>query len=248
MAIFGKSDKTPEERGLPENLPKHVGIIMDGNGRWAKKRGLPRKFGHREGAKTCKKIIRYCREIGIQNVSLYAFSTENWNRPDDEVHALMDIFLSYIEDVRKSLPENTRFIFLGDKEAFNPELRENMIKLEEETKDRTGMNLMLALNYGGRDEITRAARRLAQQVADGTLKPEDITEQSISDNLYTAGFPDVDLVIRPSGELRLSNYLIWQCAYAEYYFTDVLWPDFSPADLDKALIDFESRQRRFGGV
>lgn len=246
MALFGKKDK--EEQALPSVLPQHVGFIMDGNGRWAKKRGLPRSFGHREGAKNFKKIVRYCKDIGLKNISFYAFSTENWQRPTDEVNTIMELFRDYIVDVRNFLSENTRMIFLGDKSAFDEDLQEKMIKLEQDTAHYTEMNLMMAVNYGGRDEIAHASRILAQQALDGKIKPEDITEQSVADNLYTAGFPDVDLLIRPSGELRLSNYLIWQCAYAEYYFTDVLWPDFSPKELDKALIEFQNRNRRFGGV
>ncbi|MDE5557997.1 MAG: di-trans,poly-cis-decaprenylcistransferase [Ruminococcus sp.] len=247
MALFGKKENR-EEQSLPAVLPQHVGFIMDGNGRWAKKRGLPRSFGHREGAKNFKKIVRYCKDIGLKNISFYAFSTENWQRPDDEISTIMELFRDYIVDVRNFLSENTRMIFLGDKSAFDDDLREKMIKLEQDTAHYTEMNLMMAVNYGGRDEIAHSARILAQQAVDGKIKPEDITEKSIADNLYTAGFPDVDLLIRPSGELRLSNYLIWQCAYAEYYFTDVLWPDFSPKDLDKALIEFNNRNRRFGGV
>ncbi|MCM1507252.1 MAG: polyprenyl diphosphate synthase [Ruminococcus flavefaciens] len=247
MALFGKKENK-EEQSLPAVLPQHVGFIMDGNGRWAKKRGLPRSFGHREGAKNFKKIVRYCKDIGLKNISFYAFSTENWQRPTDEVNTIMELFRDYIVDVRNFLSENTRMVFLGDKSAFDDDLREKMIKLEQDTAHYTEMTLMMAVNYGGRDEIAHSARILAQQAIDGKIKPEDITEQSIADNLYTAGFPDVDLLIRPSGELRLSNYLIWQCAYAEYYFTDVLWPDFSPKDLDKALIEFNNRNRRFGGV
>lgn len=245
MAFFKNKNNI---QTLPEKLPQHVGFIMDGNGRWAKKRGMPRSFGHREGAKNFKKIVRYCKDIGLKNISFYAFSTENWQRPKDEVNTIMELFREYIVDVRNFLSENTRMIFLGDKSVFDDDLREKMIKLEEDTAHYTEMNLMMAVNYGGRDEIANAARILAQKVKDGEINPEDITEQAVADCLYTRGIPDVDLVIRPSGELRLSNYLIWQCAYAEYYFTDVLWPDFSPRELDKALVDFDRRSRRFGGV
>ena len=247
MALFGKKDNR-EERSLPTVLPQHVGFIMDGNGRWAKKRGLPLSFGHREGAKNFKKIVRYCKDIGLKNISFYAFSTENWQRPTDEINTIMELFRDYIVDVRNFLSENTRMIFLGDKSAFDDDLREKMIKLEQDTAHYKEMNLMMAVNYGGRDEIAHSARMLAQQAIEGKIKPEDITEQSVADNLYTAGLPDVDLLIRPSGELRLSNYLIWQSAYAEYYFTDVLWTEFSPKDLDKALIEYNNRSRRFGGV
>ena len=246
MALFGKKDK--EEIVLPDKLPDHVGFIMDGNGRWAKKRGLPRSFGHREGAKQFKKIVRYCKDIGLKNISFYAFSTENWQRPAEEVNTIMELFRDYIVDVRNFLSENTRMIFLGDKSAFDEDLQEKMIKLEEDTAKYDEMTLMMAVNYGGRDEITHAARILAEKAAKGEIKPEDITEQSISDNLYTAGYPDVDLLIRPSGEQRISNYLLWQCAYAEFYYTNVLWPDFTPDELDKALAEYARRNRRFGGV
>lgn len=246
MALFEK--KKRNELILSEPLPEHVGFIMDGNGRWAKKRGLPRSFGHREGAKNFKKIVRYCKDIGLKNISFYAFSTENWQRPKDEVDTIMDLFRDYIVDVRNHLSENTRMIFLGDKSIFDDDLREKMIKLEEDTAHYTEMNLLMAVNYGGRDEIANAARILAEKAKNGEINPEDINEQSVADCLYTKGIPDVDLVIRPSGELRLSNYLIWQCAYSEYYFTDILWPDFSPQELDKALIDFAGRSRRYGGV
>lgn len=246
MALFNKEKNSPT--ALPEKLPQHVGFIMDGNGRWSKKRGLPRSFGHREGAKNFKKIVRYCKDIGLQNISFYAFSTENWQRPKDEVDTIMELFREYIVDVRNFLSENTRMIFLGDKSVFDDDLREKMIRLEEDTAHYTEMTLLMAVNYGGRDEIAHAARILAQKAKDGEIDPKDITEESVADCLYTKGVPDVDLVIRPSGELRLSNYLIWQCAYAEYYFTDVLWPDFSPEDLNKALIYYDGRSRRFGGV
>lgn len=246
MAIFEKKKKT--ELVLPENLPQHIGFIMDGNGRWAKKRGLPRSFGHREGAKNFKKIVRYCKDIGVKNISFYAFSTENWQRPADEVNTIMELFREYIVDVRNFLSENTRMIFIGDKSAFDDDLRQKMIKLEEDTAHYTEMNLLMAVNYGGRAEIANAAKIIAQKVKEGLINPDDITEQSVAECLYTNGIPDVDLVIRPSGELRLSNYLIWQCAYSEYYFTDVLWPDFSARELDKAIIDYAARSRRFGGV
>ncbi|MBR4022020.1 MAG: di-trans,poly-cis-decaprenylcistransferase [Ruminococcus sp.] len=246
MAFLNK--KSGKSNELPEILPEHIGFIMDGNGRWAKRKGLPRSFGHREGAKNFKKIVRYCKDIGIKNISFYAFSTENWKRPQEEIDVIMDLFREYIVDVRKHLSENTRMIFLGDKSVFDEDLREKMIKLEEDTKHYTEMNLMMAVNYGGRDELAYAARQLAQKVKDGEINPEDIDENAIDSHLYTKGIPDVDLIIRPSGELRLSNFLIWQSAYAEYYFTEIMWPDFTPKELDKALIEFANRGRRFGGV
>jgi len=247
MAIFNNKKNSPEEK-LPENLPRHIGFIMDGNGRWAKKRGLPRTFGHTEGAKTFRKIVRYCKDIGIPYISFYAFSTENWKRPKDEVNAIMNLFREYIVDVRNYLSENTKMVFLGDISALDEDLQKKIRDLEYDTKDYKEMTLMMAVNYGGRDEITNAARQIAQKVKDGQLEISDITENTVNDFLYTREAPDVDLIIRPSGELRLSNFLIWQSAYAEYYFTDVLWPDFTPKELDKALIDFSKRGRRFGGV
>ncbi len=244
MALFNK--KTAEK--LPDKLPEHIAFIMDGNGRWAKKRGLPRRFGHREGAKTFKKITRYCKDIGIKNVTFYAFSTENWKRPEDEVSAIIELFREYIIDVRNYIGEEVRVLFLGDKTIFDDDLQKKMNDLEEDTKDYNKMTMLLAINYGGRDEIVHAAKILSEQVKSGKIQPDEITEDKFQRYLYTADVPDVDLMIRPSGELRLSNFLIWQSAYAEFYFTDVLWPDFSPNELNKALIEFGKRSRRFGGV
>ncbi len=240
--------KKNESPILPEQLPQHIAFIMDGNGRWAKKRGLPRKLGHREGAKNFKSIVRHCKDIGIPYISFYAFSTENWKRPKEEIDALMTLFDQYLDDVRDYFTEETRVIFLGDKTPFTENLRNKMLSLEEDSRDYRQMTLLIALNYGGRDEIVHAARQLAEAVKAGTVQVEDITEPLFADHLYTAGIPDVDLLIRPSGELRLSNFLIWQTAYAEFYFTDVLWPDFHEKELDQALIAFAGRNRRFGGV
>lgn len=245
MALF-KKKKT--DSGLPEILPEHIAFIMDGNGRWAKKRGLPRKFGHREGAKNFRRIARYCKDIGIKNITFYAFSTENWKRPKDEVDAIIELFREYIVDVRNYIGEEVRVLFLGDKSIFDADLQKKMVDLEEDTKDNHEMTMLLAINYGGRDEVVHVSKILAQKAADGELKPEDITEDMFGSYLYTKDVPDVDLMIRPSGELRLSNFLIWQSAYAEFYFTDVLWPDFSPEELEKALVNFAGRSRRFGGV
>lgn len=231
-----------------ENLPVHIGFIMDGNGRWAQKRGLPRKLGHREGASTFRKIARYCKKIGIKYVTFYAFSTENWSRPKDEIDELMKLFGEYIDEVSDYAEENTRLIFLGDKSAFGKEMADKMSELEKGSRDFSDMTLMLAMNYGGRDDIVHAARQIAAMVENKEIKHTDVDESLISGLLYTGGIPDADLIIRPSGEKRLSNFLIWQSAYAEFYFTDVLWPDFTPKELDKALEDFASRKRRFGGV
>lgn len=245
MAFTKKKAETQE---LPEVLPVHVGFIMDGNGRWAKKRGLPRSLGHVEGGKNFKKIMQYCKDIGIKYASFYVFSTENWKRPQNEIDGILKIMREYLDEVQMHLGDGVRAIFLGDKNAYPEDIKQKMIKLEQDTAHHSQLTVLLACNYGGRDEIAHSAREIAQLIKSGELNPEDITEQTIAEHLYTAGLPDVDLVIRPSGELRLSNYLIWQCAYAEYYFTDVLWPDFSPEELNKALIDYAGRGRRFGGV
>lgn len=246
MAFFRK--KKPVQTGLPEVLPEHIAFIMDGNGRWAKKRGLPRKFGHREGAKNFRKIARYCKDIGIKNITFYAFSTENWKRPKDEVEAIIELFREYIVDVRNYIGEEVRVLFLGDKAIFDDDLQKKMIDLEEDTKDNSQMTMLLAINYGGRDEVVHASKILAEKAVKGELDPKYITEDMFGTYLYTKDVPDVDLMIRPSGELRLSNFLIWQSAYAEFYFTDVLWPDFGPEELEKAIADFAGRSRRFGGV
>ena len=246
MAFFKKNKN--ETGGLPDNLPGHIAFIMDGNGRWAKKRAMPRRFGHREGAKNFRRIVRYCKDIGIKNISFYAFSTENWKRPKDEVEAIIELFREYIVDVRNYIGEEVRVLFLGDKSIFDEDLQKKMNDLEEDTKDNREMTMLLAINYGGRDEIVHAAKILADKAADGEISPEDITEETFGANLYTRDVPDVDLLIRPSGELRISNFLIWQSAYAEFYFTDVLWPDFSEKELEAALIDYAGRSRRFGGV
>lgn len=230
-------------------LPRHLGIIMDGNGRWAKKRGLPRSAGHVAGAKVFKTIVRYCSRIGIQYLTIYAFSTENWKRPHDEILTLVNLFKEYLRDALTNfLDENVKVRFLGDTSVFDPQLQQLILEIEQVSENRTGMVLNIALNYGGRAEIVRAVRLLAQDVKDGKLQPEAINEQAISSHLYTAGQPDPDLVIRPSGEQRISNFLLWQSAYTEYFVLDILWPDFTPEMLDKALENYAKRDRRFGGV
>lgn len=225
-------------------LPRHIAIIMDGNGRWAKKRSLPRTAGHAAGSKTFKTIARYCNKIGIEYLTVYAFSTENWKRPQSEVDNIMNILRDYLKDTDSFKDENIKLEFIGDRAPLAEDIKELMLKAEADSADATGLHLNIALNYGGRDEIVHAVRRI---VEDG-IEPDCITEQTVSDRLYTAGQPDPDFIIRPSGEYRLSNYLIWQAAYAEYWFSDILWPDFGPRDLDKALRDFSRRNRRFGGV
>ena len=241
---------TPDASVLPppEQLPRHVGFIMDGNGRWATKRGMPRKYGHREGAKNFKDLSLYCRDIGLRNASFYVFSTENWKRPQDEIDAIMDLFWDYLCDADQYLDRRVRMIFVGDRSRLQDRLQKRMAELEHDSRDFEKMNLILAINYGGRDEIRHAAQQIAREVKAGQLDADCITEQTIADHLYTAGLDDVDFLIRPSGELRLSNYLIWQCAYAEYYFTDILWPDFHREKLNLALQDYARRGRRFGGV
>ena len=230
-------------------LPRHLGIIMDGNGRWAKKRGLPRSVGHRAGAVNFKKIIRYCNSIGIECLTMYAFSTENWKRPKEEVGALMVLFKQYLKDALKEfLKENVQVRFIGDSSVFDESLQTLIRKNEELGRTKNGMILNIAMNYGGRAEIIQAAQSLAKQVQAGTLKPEEITEEALSQQLYTAGQPDLDLVIRPSGEYRISNFMLWQSAYAEYIVMDILWPDFTPENLEWALNEYASRNRRFGGV
>lgn len=230
-------------------LPKHIGIIMDGNGRWAKKHGLPRSAGHTVGAAVFKTITRYCSSIGIQYLTVYAFSTENWKRPQDEVGAIMRLFGQYLEDaLRDFLNENIKVRFIGDTSVFSPKLQKLIYKTEQISENRTGMVLNIAMNYGGRAEITRAVKQLAEDVKNGILELDDIDEDAIAQKLYTAGQPNPDLIIRPSGENRISNFLLWQSAYAEYIVMDILWPDFKPKDLDRALDEYVNRNRRFGGV
>ncbi|WP_028505589.1 isoprenyl transferase [Ruminococcus sp. FC2018] len=245
MALFGKN-KSGSNSDL--NIPVHVGIIMDGNGRWAKKRGLPRKIGHRQGAQNFRTITKYAKQVGIKYLTFYAFSTENWRRPQEEVDALMDLFEKYLDEVKDFIEENIRIRFIGDRTKLRPSLQDKMLDVEQTSKDFDSMTLLLAINYGGRDEICHSCRTLAQLVKDGKLEPEDITMDMIEQNLYTQEVPPVDLVIRPSGEQRLSNFMIWQSAYAEFYYSNILWPDFKKDDLDKAIVAYNDRNRRFGGV
>ena len=230
-------------------LPAHVGIIMDGNGRWAKKRLQPRTLGHRAGAQNFRTITRYASKLGIKYLTVYAFSTENWSRPAEEVGALLRLFKDYLEEaLRDFMEENIRVRFIGDVSAFPQELRKLIAEVEEASAPKTGMVLNLAMNYGGRAEILRGAGAFAADVRAGLCQPEDLTEERFDRYLYTAGQPAPDLIIRPSGEQRVSNFLLWQCAYAEFVYFDILGPDFKPQDLDRALEIYRSRQRRFGGV
>lgn len=232
-----------------EYLPKHVGIIMDGNGRWASKRGLPRQAGHVTGARVFRKIVKYCEKRGIGYVTVYAFSTENWKRPQQEVDAIMNLLGQYLrESLEDFQNENIVVRFIGDVSPLSQQLRDLIDQAQTVTRDKTGLVLNIALNYGGRDDIVYAVKRIAQQVADGQLKAEDINEQTVSDRLYTAGQPDPDMILRPSGEYRLSNFMIWQAAYSELVYMDILWPDFDEKDMEQALHMYAGRQRRFGGV
>ncbi|MGN0593925.1 MAG: isoprenyl transferase [Hominimerdicola sp.] len=243
MAGFKKSSL-----GEDVNVPCHVGVIMDGNGRWAKKRALPRKFGHREGAKNFRTITRHAKAVGVQYITFYAFSTENWKRPKDEVDAIMELFEKYLDEVRDFIEENIRVRFIGDRTMLSETLQRKMASVEEDSKDFDSMTLILAINYGGRDDICHSVRQLAEKVKAGELEPQDITVDMIEKNLYTEEIPPVDLVIRPSGEQRLSNFMIWQAAYAEFYYTNILWPDFSCKDFETAILAYSDRNRRFGGV
>ena len=231
-------------------LPVHIGIIMDGNGRWAKKRGMPRMAGHRAGANNFRVITRYCNSIGIKYLTVYAFSTENWKRPKEEVDALMALFKDYLEEaLRDFREENIRTRFIGDKSQFSPSLQKLINETEELSADKTGLVLNIAMNYGGRDELVTAVRNIAKKAADGEISGDDISEETISSMLYTAGQPDPDLIIRPSGEYRTSNFMLWQSAYSEYvFFDEILWPDFTTDDLEKAIDIYNKRNRRFGGV
>lgn len=230
-------------------IPQHIAIIMDGNGRWAKKRFMPRKYGHSQGAKTLEKIIEAAHDIGVKYLTVYAFSTENWVRPQDEVDALMNLLRDYMKDcIKKSKKNNMRVKVIGDVTKLDAELQESIANLEKASANNTGITFVVALNYGGRDEIVRASRKIAQDVKEGKLSEDQITDEVFSSYLDTAEIPDPELLIRTSAELRLSNYLLWQLAYTEFYFPEVLWPDFDRKELIKAIQFFNKRERRFGGV
>ena len=233
-----------------EDLPEHIGIIMDGNGRWAKKRALPRKYGHREGAKAFRKIVEYCDKIGLHYLTVYAFSTENWKRPKDEVDSIMQLLEQYIDEAfdHKNESDGVRTKFIGDMSALSPVLQEKIKRIEALGEGKSGLLVNVALNYGGRHELVHSMRALAEMVREQNIAPQEIDEAMVSDHLYTAGQPDPDLIIRPSGEERLSNFLIWQAAYSEFVFMDVLWPDFKPEHLEEAIRIFNQRHRRFGGI
>ena len=244
MPIFSKKAEQ-----TPQTIPAHIAIIMDGNGRWAKKRGLPRTAGHKVGAEAFSTIANYAKSIGLQYLTVYAFSTENWKRSEEEVNAIMELLEKYLREAIRDMDKNrVRFCFFGDLSRLSPQLQAEAVEAVERSKQYEGVQVNFCLNYGGRDEILRAARTFAARCAAGEAKPEDLTENLFADLLYSAGVPDPDLIIRPSGEERISNFLLWQSAYAEYYFTDTLWPDFGPRDLDVAIEAYHKRSRRYGGT
>lgn len=243
--MFFKKKKLAADR----KVPTHIAIVMDGNGRWAKKRGLPRTAGHKVGAETFRTIANYAKSIGLKYLTVYTFSTENWKRSDEEVNAIMELLEKYLREIIRDMDKNqVRFCFFGDMSRLSPQLQEEARIASEGSAKYSGVQVNFCLNYGGRAEILRAAQSFARECMDGTRKPEELTEEAFSDLMYSAGVPDPELIIRPGGEKRTSNFLLWQSAYAEYYFTDVLWPDFGPEELEKAIASYSGRNRRFGGA
>lgn len=230
-------------------IPQHVAIILDGNGRWAKARHMPRNYGHTQGSKTVENICEEAYKLGIKYLTVYAFSTENWKRSKEEVDGLMSLLRSYMKDcIKTSKKNNMRVRIIGDRNKLDTDIQNSIMDLEEASKDNTGLNFQVAINYGGRDEMIRAIRKLAKEVQDNKLVPEQINEKMLDDCLDTAGIPDPDLLIRTAGEQRISNFLLWQTGYCEFYFTEVLWPDFTKKDLEKAIAYYNTRERRYGGA
>ena len=249
MWFSGSKKKTQPLFDKSKQIPVHIAIFMDGNGRWAARRGLPRSAGHREGANTLKRTVKECNALGIKYLTAYAFSTENWNRPKEEVEALMSLLLEFLKNAEKELSgQNIQIRVIGDVQGLSQEIRNEIARVVGNTSKNDGLTLVIALNYGSRSEIANAAARIARDVKQGRIAPEEINEKIFSDYLYTAGIPDPDLVIRPSGEQRLSNFLLWQSSYAEFWYSNILWPDFSKKDLFEALGEFQKRNRRFGGL
>ena len=232
-----------------KKIPQHVAIILDGNGRWAKSKGMPRNYGHTVGAKNVETVCKAAHDMGIKYLTLYAFSTENWNRPDNEVSALMKLLESYLKNcIRTADKNNMRVRVIGDTTRLSERFQQQIVELEAASKHNDGLNLQIAINYGSRDEMIRAMRKLHEDIAQGVRTGDDITEEVFAEYLDTAGIPDPDLLIRTSGEQRLSNYLLWQFAYSEFYFTEVPWPDFGKQELEKAILAYNKRDRRFGGL
>jgi len=245
MKLFAKKEK----QTLDRPVPNHIAIVMDGNGRWATQKGLPRTAGHAAGSEVFRQIATYCRDIGVKYLTVYAFSTENWKRSQEEVQAIMGLLKKYLfEALEKMEKDRIKLQFFGDLSRLSPDLQELAAKTREISSKYEGFQANICLNYGGRDEIVRAVRAYARDCAEGKADPDSLTEAEFGRMLYSGDIPDPELVIRPGGELRTSNFLLWQSAYAEYYFTDVLWPDFTPAELEKAIASFNKRNRRFGGV
>lgn len=238
-----------EQRKISQPVPRHIAIIMDGNGRWARKRGLPRTAGHAAGAEAFRRTANYCRELGVEYLTVYAFSTENWKRSEEEVAGIMKLLGRYLEEALQDMERNqVRFKFFGDLSRLSPELQALCRNAEQTSARYQGVQVNFCLNYGGRDEIVRAAQKFAREVAEGRRQSDELTEELFSTYLYSDGVPDPELIIRPSGELRTSNFLPWQSAYSEYVFMDVLWPDFQPEHMDQAIAEYNLRNRRFGGV
>ncbi len=250
--VLHKSGKKNQKKMNPfegETIPDHVAIILDGNGRWAQKHGLPRTAGHTAGSEVFRKIATHCKDIGIKYLTVYAFSTENWKRPTEEINGIMNLLEKYLQEAYSGMErDRVRFCFFGDLSRLSPRLQELIGQIVEKSKIFDGVQINMCLNYGGRDEILRATRRYAVNCVQGKADPDDLDENLFSSLLFSAGIPDPDLIIRPSGEKRLSNFLLWQCAYSELYFTDVLWPDFTCNDLDAAISEYNHRIRRYGGV
>ncbi len=250
MSLFGNIFRKKSKAMIDvRTLPEHIAIIPDGNGRWAKKRGLPRNAGHREGSITLKKIVKYCAGLGIKYMTVFTFSTENWKRPKSEVDGLMSLLKEFLSNAETELSgTNVRIKIIGDISVLSEELQREIARVEKMTENNTGLVLNIALNYGGRDEIVHAVREIGKEIAEGKIKLSDIDCSLISKKLYTCGIPDPDLIIRTSGEKRSSNFLLWQSAYSEYWYTNILWPDFKPEDLKEAIRDYQLRNRRFGGL
>lgn len=252
MLKFFKGEHITENEEISldmDNIPKHIAIIMDGNGRWAKKRKLPRTMGHKAGVETIRRVLKEADKLGVKYMTLYAFSTENWKRPKDEVNALMKLLIQYLRQEINELHKNgVKINVLGDMSKLPKECQEEIEKSALKTEKNTGITMNIALNYGGRDEILRAVKLISEDVSKGIIKSSEIDDTIFESYLYTKGVPDPDIIIRPSGEQRLSNFLLWQCAYSEFWYSDICWPDFKESDLHRAIYDFQKRDRRFGGV
>ena len=249
MSIFKRKPKPQPAAVSDAPVPMHIAIIMDGNGRWAKRRGMPRYAGHAYGAETFRRIANHCRDIGVRYLTVYAFSTENWKRSEEEISAIMRLLGDYLKEALADMDKNrVRFVFFGDLTRLSPELQTLCQQAADRSRQYDGVQVNFCLNYGGRDEILRAARALAQDCLEGRLSPEDIGEKELEGRMYCHDVPPPDLLVRPGGEMRISNFLLWECAYSEFYFTDTLWPDFGREEIYKAIAEFQKRNRRYGGL